>query len=210
MQLQQKIFHPQQESVVNRGMACSLAATQPERAFMIAATIPDGWYRCQAMTAIGRNSSGPLADKAFAAARTAAAAGDDTYQRAAVLCGTLHAALDCKRAELAKVIFQDILRLIPMVEPMASRAFALSWLWRVACVAGDARMRQTLLEAVVAHCHPDRSWRAARLYRELAAGLAWYRPDLAEALIRTMPPGKARAFLERRRAAGERHRAWTE
>jgi len=210
MPLQQKNFRPRQESVVNRGMACSLAATQPERAFAIAASIPDGWYRCQAMTAVGRNKSGPLADKAFAAARTAAAAGDDAYQQAAVLCGTLHAALDCKRAELAKVVLQDILRLIPVVEPMASRAFALSWLWRVACTAGDARMRHMVVDTVVGYCHPDRSWRAARLYRELAAGLAWYRPDLAEALIRAMPPGKARTSLERRRAAGERHRAWTE
>jgi hypothetical protein len=84
---------PKRESVVNRGAAIRLAAGRPQRAFEIARTIADGWYRCQAMSEIGRVAADPLSELAFKEARAAAAAGDDDYQRAAVLAFTITAAL---------------------------------------------------------------------------------------------------------------------
>src|SRR5436853_328670 len=83
-ELQQR-FSPQRESVVNRGQAASLAANCPQRAFEFAQAISDGWYRCQAMSEIGRVAADPLSEQAFREARAAAAAGADQYQRAAVL-----------------------------------------------------------------------------------------------------------------------------
>jgi hypothetical protein len=62
------------------------------------------------------------------------------------------------------------------------------------------------LVRVTAHVHPDRSWRARALYRDIVATLAWDRPDHAAALLRAMPEGKARSYIERRRAEGERKR----
>ncbi|MDB5603005.1 MAG: hypothetical protein JWN71_5049 [Xanthobacteraceae bacterium] len=203
---EKKLFRPRRESMINRGVACSLAPTQPERAFAIAATIPDGWYRCQAMTAIARAAPEPLSEKAFAAARAAAAAGEDTYQQAAVLAGTLYSAIECRRPALATAIFHDILKMVPNIEPMGSRAAALSWLWTTVHRAGTPDMRQTVIDLTVAHCHPDRSWRAVRLYRQIVANLAWDRPDAAEKLIAAMPHGKARARVTRRRAEGEKSR----
>jgi hypothetical protein len=176
---QKRRFSPRPESVVNRGRVSEMAASRPDEAFALAQTIPDGWYRCQAMTTIA-TAAPPLASKAFKAARVAAASGDDAYQRTAVLCGTLCAALESGRPALAGAILKDILAQISGVAPLASRAFALAWLWAVADSAGDAAMRQQTLAAAQAYCHPDRSWRAARLYRDMADGLARRDPKLAK------------------------------
>lgn len=198
---QKKRFSPRPESVINRGRVSDIAARRPDEAFSIAQTIPDGWYRCQAITTIA-TAAPSHADKAFKAARAAAASGDDAYQRTAVLCGTLYAALKAERPALAGAILDDILTQIPGVAPLASRAFALAWLWAVADAAGDAAMRQQIVAAALAHCHPDRSWRAARLYRDMAEALARRDPRLAKTLLKSMPAGKARARIERRLAPG--------
>jgi hypothetical protein len=201
-----KIFSPRQESVIGRNQASELAASQPQRAFDLATTIPDGWYRAQAMARIAATAPEPLSDTAFRQARAAAAAGDDAYQRAAVLAAVIAAALKRGRRDLAGAMLADALVLAPAVEPMASRATALHALWSVALDLGDRGMREAVLGSVTAHVHPERSWRARALYRDIVATLAWDRPDHAAALIRAMPEGKTRRYIERRRAEGERKR----
>jgi hypothetical protein len=47
-------------------------------------------------------------------------------------------------------------------------------------------------------CHPDRCWRAARLWRHVAEALEEQRPGAGGSIIQTMPDGKARRRLERR------------
>jgi hypothetical protein len=185
-------------SVVNRGQACALAKSQPQRAFDLACTIPDGWYRCQAMADIGLHAPDDLSEKAFRQARAAAAAGDDDYQRAGVLAFAITAALGRGRRDLAGAMLADALAVVPAVEPMASRAYALHLLWATIAHNGDSRMRAHVLAAVQAHVHPDRSWRARRLYRDIVDHLAAGDPRKATAVIRSMPSGKARAYLERR------------
>jgi hypothetical protein len=203
----QVMYQPRQESVLGRGRASDLAKSQPQRALEIARTIPDGWYRCQAMATIAREANDlGIVDTAFKEARIAAAAGDDAYQRAAVLAFAIVAAMKRSRIELAKAMLHDALALIPSVEPTASRAYALDGLWRTTSAVGDHAMREAVLAAVQAQVHPDRSWRARVLYRDIAANLAWDRPGLADAFVRAMPAGKARDYVARRRAEGQRQR----
>lgn len=52
-----------------------------------------------------------------------------------------------------------------------------------------------------ASVHPDRSWRARRLYRDITDWLAARDPRKAAAIIAAMPQGKVRAYLERRALA---------
>jgi hypothetical protein len=193
-------FSPQRASVVNRGQACALAQSEPQRAFDLALTIPDGWYRCQAMAEIALHAPDPLSEKAFRHARTAAAASHDSYQRSAVLAFAIAAALGRGRKDLASAMLRNALTLAPAVEPMASRAHALNLLWRTATHHGDGNMRAAVIAAVEAHVHPDRSWRARRLYRDITDELARADPRKAAAVVTAMPPGKARAYLERRLA----------
>jgi hypothetical protein len=193
-----KRFSPQRESVVNRGQACALAQTQPQRAFDLALTIPDGWYRCQAMAHIGLYAPDALSEKAFRHARAAAATGADDYQRAGALAFAIAAALGRARKDLASAMLRNALTLAPAIEPMASRAHALNLLWSTAAHHGDSNMRAAVIAAVQAHVHPDRSWRARRLYRDITDELAGHDPRKAEAIIAAMPVGKARAYLARR------------
>lgn len=191
-------FSPQWESVVNRGQACALAAGQPHRAFDLAQTIPDGWYRCQAMAQVAQDAPPDLAEQAFREARRAAAQSFDNYQRAGVLAYVVTAAFAGGRRDLVNDILADAFALIPAVEPMASRAYALNLLWSTIAYHGDGELRRLVIAEVLAHVHPDRSWRARRLYREIADWLAERDPRKAKAVIAAMPPGKSRAYLERR------------
>ena len=194
---QQQRFSPKRESVVNRGQATRLAASSPQRAFELARTIPDGWYRCQAMSEIARVAADPLSERAFKEARAAAAAGDDDYQRAAVLAFAITAALARGRVGLAQNMLADALALIPSVEPVASRAYALHLLWRACFTAGQS-FREPIWQATLAHVHPDRSWRAARLFREIARMQHEATGPAGRArVIAAMPDGKARRKIER-------------
>jgi len=196
-----RLFVPDGKSVVNRGQASRLAPTQPQRAFDLAQAIPDGWYRCQAMAHVGRHAPEPLSEKAFKAARAAAADSFDTYQHAGVLAFAITAALDRGRRDLAVAMLEDALALAPLVEPIASRAAALDLLWSTVAHNGDATMREAVIAVVQADVHPDRSWRARRLYRYITDWLAAREPREAAAIIAALPEGKVRAYLERRSVA---------
>ena len=93
--------------------------------------------------------------------------------------------------ELAKC-----LELASRIEPRASRAYALERLWRT-CFAVDPRLAQPVWRRILELCPPDRSWRVARLYLHVAE-IQHAHSGSAAAVIRAMPPGKARSWLERR------------
>src|SRR5262249_47026495 len=116
-------------SVVNRGQACALARSQPQRAYDLALTIPDGWYRCQALAHVAAHAPDPLSAKAFRQARAAAAASYDAFQRCGVLAYAITAALGRGTKDLAWAMLEDALAILASVEPMASRAYALHLLW---------------------------------------------------------------------------------
>jgi hypothetical protein len=79
----------------------------------------------------------------------------------------------------------------------ASQAYALEILW-TACFAVDPSHAKPVWSTILRLCHPDHSWRAARLYLHIAEIQDSQSPGAAATVIRAMPPGKARAWLERR------------
>jgi hypothetical protein len=194
----QNIFRVRQASIVGRGEASDLARRDPKRAMEVAHRIPDGWYRCQAFATIARHAPDDLSEEAFRQAQRAAAESFDNYQRAGVLAFAITAAFERGRRDLAEAMLADAFDLVPSIEPMASRAYALNLLWSTIAHHGDGRLRGRVIEQVQAHVHPDRSWRARFLYREIADWLAERDPRKAQALVAAMPDGKARAYLERR------------
>lgn len=111
-----------------------------------------------------------------------------------MLAFALIAALRRRRLDLAKAMLADALAIVPSVKPISSCARAHEGLWRVCLSLGDRTMQNAVLASVLAHVHPDRSWRACGFYREIVATLAWDRPDQADAVVRAMPQGKARDY----------------
>ena len=83
------------------------------------------------------------------------------------------------------------------IEPRASQAYALEILWQACFAEQQAGHANAVWRRILELCHPDRSWRAARLYLHIAE-IQHERNRNAAAVIRAMPPGKARSWLERR------------
>ncbi len=193
-------FTPQPASVTRRGQVHEIVEHDPADAYACALTIPDGWYRCQALATVARYAPDDLSETAFRQARRAAAESFDNYQRAGVLAFAITAAFGRGRRDLVEAMLADAFALVPAIEPMASRAYALNLLWSTIAYHGDGALRARVIEQIQAHVHPDRSWRARRLYRDIADWLAERDPRKAKALIAAMPPGKARRHLERRLA----------
>jgi hypothetical protein len=159
--------------------------------------VADAWYRCQALSSVARVAPYEFATKAFREARAAAAQGADAYQRAAVLAFTVEAALERRWTALAGEILREALDRIPQVEPANSRAFALALLWVKGFAGGDETRRQ-IIACALAHCDPNRGWRAERLFRDIVE-----RMPVGEgaALIDALRPGRTRERLARRYVA---------
>jgi hypothetical protein len=188
-------LHPT-DGVAGRMRAQQLAPVDPAAALAVARVVADAWYRCQALSSVARVAPYEFAAKAFREARAAAAQGADAYQRAAVLAFTVEAALERGWTALAGEILREALDRIPSVEPANSRAFALALLW-VKAFEGGEEMRRQMVACALAHCDPNRGWRAERLFRDMIERLC---AEQGAALIDALRPGRTKQRLARRYA----------
>lgn len=188
---------PSMASVRGRGEVSRIAPSDPARALPLARAIPDGWYRAQALSCIAEHAPAAEIAGLLREAVTAAYAGPDAYSTVAVMSWPLRAALKRGHDSFARRELDKVLRLAPEVEPCASRMFALNCLWS-GCDDADEAFAEPIWQAILVLCHPDRHWRAARLYRNIAEVREQRRPGSAAAVIAAMPAGRARTALARR------------
>jgi hypothetical protein len=120
----------------------------------------------------------------------------DVYGTVAVMAWPIRLAFNQGRLAFAERELKKCLELASQIEPRASQAYALEILW-CACFAEHPTHASPVWRRILELCHPDRSWRAARLYLHIAE-IQHGRNRSAAAVIRAMPPGKARRWLERR------------
>ena len=184
-------------SVHGRAEVGRIAPTDPARALVLAHTIPDAWYRAQALSCIAEHaresSVGGIAGQAIAAAYDCA----DAYNTMAVMSWPLRVAWSRGRQAYARAELDRVLRLAPEVEPLASRIFALNCLWS-GCNAADEAFAEPIWQTILRLCNPDHHWRAARLYRHIAEAREQRQAGSAASVIAAMPEGKAKAALARR------------
>ncbi|MEH2561110.1 hypothetical protein [Bradyrhizobium sp. AZCC 2289] len=188
---------PTMVSVHGRAEVGRIAPTDPARALALAHTIPDAWYRAQALSCVAEHaresSIGSIAGQAIAAAYDCS----DAYNTVAVMSWPLRAAWSRGRQAYARAELDRVLRLAPEVEPLASRIFALNCLWSGRNAADDA-FAEPIWQAILRLCNPDHHWRAARLYRHIAEVREQRQAGSAASVIAAMPEGKAKAALARR------------
>jgi hypothetical protein len=188
---------PTMASVHGRAEVGRIAPTDPTRALALAHTIPDAWYRAQALSCVAEHaresSVGSIAGQAIAAAYDCS----DAYNTVAVMSWPLRAAWRRGRQAYARAELDRVLRLAPEVEPLASRIFALNCLWS-GCNAADDAFAEPIWQAILGLCNPDHHWRAARLYRHIAEVREQRQAGSAASVIAAMPEGKAKAALARR------------
>ena len=189
---------PATASVIGRHRAFEVARHDPAEARRIARQIPDAWYRVQALAYVAeaapdeRMLLSVLEETAKESARC-----HDAYGTVAVMARPIAVALRRGARAFAERERERCLDLAASVEPHNSRAHALEMLW-TACHAADPAFARPIWDRARALCHPDRCWRAARLWRHVAEALEEQRPGAGGSIIQAMPEGKARHRLERR------------
>jgi hypothetical protein len=184
--------------VIGRRRVFQVAQRNPAEARQIAREIPDAWYRVQALAYVAEAAP----DQRMLLSVLEEAAKDsthchDAYGAVAVMAWPIAVALRRGAQAFAERERANCLDLAPSVEPHNSRAYALEILW-TACHAADPAFAQPIWDRIRALCHPDRCWRAARLWRHVAEALEKQHPGAGGSVIRMMPEGKARHRLERR------------
>ncbi|MDF0583690.1 hypothetical protein [Bradyrhizobium yuanmingense] len=182
---------------MGRHRAHQLAATNVPAALQAARGCPDAWYRVQALASVAEHADPKLALSILEEAAREALACHDAYGTVAVMSWPLSVAMARGFRDFVERELPRCLALAGQVTPAASQAYALETLW-TACFAVDAHWAKPVWTRILALCHPDRSWRAARLYLHVAERQQGKSPDGAARVVRAMPQGKTRSWLERR------------
>jgi hypothetical protein len=188
---------PSRASVIGRQRAGQLAPTDTSKALDAARACPDAWYRVQALASVAEHADPRRALAILEEAAREARSCHDAYGLVAVMAWPLRVAFKQGQFGFAERELKNCLAHAPAIEPRASQAYALEILWTT-CFALDTSHAKPVWSTILRLCHPDHSWRAARLYLHIAEILENQNPGAAAAVIRAMPPCKARARLERR------------
>lgn len=197
---QQRYAHaptPSRASLTGRHLAGQLARTDIAEALQAARGCPDAWYRVQALASVAEHAEPRLVLSILEEAAREAPSCHDAYGTVAVMAWPLGVALRHGQLDFAGRELDKCLALACRIEPRASQAFALDILWS-ACFAADPGYAEPVWHRILELCHPDQSWRAARLYLHIAEVWNERAPGDAAAVIRAMRPGKTRSWLERR------------
>lgn len=182
---------------MGRMRAGQLARTDTKKALEAARACPDAWYRVQALASVAEHADQRLVLSILEEAAREAKSCHDAYGMVAVMAWPLGVALKLGQRDFAERELNKCLALASKIEPRASQAYALEILWS-ACFAVDPGHAEPVWRRILELCHPDHSWRAARLYLHIAMRQERRTPGAAAAVIRVMAPGKAKAWLERR------------
>ncbi len=188
---------PSRASVIGRQRAGQLAPTDTARALEAARGCPDAWYRVQALASVAEHAKPPLVRRLLEEAAREAQSCHDAYGKVAVMAWPLGVAFRREQAGFAEREVKNCLAMAGGIAPPASQAYALEALW-MACFSADARLAAQVWKKILELCHPEHSWRAGRLYLHIAEAQERRNPGGGAAVIRSMPPGKTRSWLERR------------
>jgi hypothetical protein len=182
---------------MGRQRAGQLAPTDTGNALQAARGCPDAWYRVQALASVAEHASQHLVLSILEEAVRGATACHDVYGTVAVMSWPLRVAFERGQPGFAARELKKCLAQASLIEPPASQAYALEMLW-TACFAVDPTHAGPVWNRILELCHPDRNWRAARLYLHVAELQNSQNPGAVAAVIRAMAPGKTRRWLERR------------
>lgn len=182
---------------MGRMRAGQLAPTDTGRAPQAARHCPDAWYRVQALASVAEHAGERLTLSILEEAAREAKSCHDAYGTVAVMAWPLRVAFQQGQLSFAERELKKCLALAERIEPRASKAYALEILW-TGCFAVGPGHADPVWRRILELCHPDHSWRAARLYLHIAELQNTRNPGAAAAVIGAMAPGKTKAWLERR------------
>lgn len=182
---------------MGRNRAGQLAPTNTKKALEVARGCPDAWYRVQALASVAEHAEERLVLSVLEEAAREAQSCHDAYGMVAAMSWPLEVAFKRGRLSFAERELNKCLALASKIEPRGSQAFELQLLWG-GCFTVDPGYAEPVWRRILELCHPDDHWRATRLYLHVAEIQNIRNPGAAASVIRAMPPGKARKWLERR------------
>jgi hypothetical protein len=151
-------------ATLQRDHACTLAKSNPKKAFAQARKVNEPWFRAQALSWVARFTDGDPVAVASEAAKAARECEDD-YKKSAVRAWEIAALAERNCAKEARKSLSDALTLAKCVEPMSSRSEALFLLLQAAFTIGRNEAK-TVYEILRASCPVDEHWRCKRAFRD--------------------------------------------
>lgn len=181
---------------------------EPAQALQVAREADQPWYRCQALAFVGRY--GDPADRAKIVEEAWSCAFDcaDRYQTVAVAAWPLRAMVELQMEGIVARV-NELLKLVPEIEPVASQSEALFWVWQAVFPLGPS-VRSLLEDDLIRSCAASGKarryggWRARRNLREVIATITSEDPQHAREVLARMPDSDykrqaARCFGETQR-----------
>lgn len=183
-----------------RNAAAKLAKTDSQRALQEARTIPDPWFRAQALAHVARycdDNPTAVADEAANAARACA----DAYQQCAVRAWEIAALAERSEDKAASARLESILSKVREVTPASSRSEALLLLLHAAArISPDAA--HTVSEMIVRVANVDSHWRCRRAVVDAIGMLSRLNSESARSLSQSVSDAKLRSKCDNVIAAG--------
>jgi hypothetical protein len=185
-----------------RDLATQLAPSDPERAAELARTIDSPWDRCQALAWAARFAPEERVEVLAEEALYAGYMAQDRFQTVGASAWPLRALIERGRTAAAMRALADVLSLASEIELASSRAEALFLVWQAIFPLG-VESRDKVLDHLLTICPPGNSWRAGRVFQEVAWMLAADDRATAQRVIAALPEGRWKRQAKRRVEAGE-------
>ena len=162
-----------------RNLACKLALSDPRKSLALAREVSDPWYRCQALSYVGRYWPGDKFDRILNEAVDSANSQANVYKKVAVAAWPARAFLERGSSKPAtRIITQQLLN-APHIENQGGRSEALLILFEAARPF-EMAMWQPIFEALVQAAEPALSWRQLRALRDAFAMTIGDHPALSQ------------------------------
>jgi hypothetical protein len=177
-----------------------MAKTDSQCALRNARTIPDPWFRAQALAYVARycdENPTVIADQAANAARACA----DAYQQCAVRAWEIAALAERSDCTAASARLESVLSKVKQVNPSSSRSEALILLLHAAARITSHAV-QTVSEMIVRITDCDSHWRCQRAAVDAIGILCRFSSESASCLSQSISDAKLRSKCDKLIAAG--------
>ncbi|MBX3739594.1 MAG: hypothetical protein KF712_01280 [Akkermansiaceae bacterium] len=152
-------------ATLQRDQACALAKTSPKLALAKALTIPDPWFRAQALSWVARFTDDDPRPIARQAAKVATEC-DDDYKRSAAKAWEIAALAERDFKQEARKCLQEAIQVARTVQPSSSRSEALLMLYQSAFAISSAEADK-VGDILISTCSAEEHWRCARAVRDV-------------------------------------------
>lgn len=179
-----------------RELVSRLALAQPEDALSVARGIEAPWFRCQALSHVGRHWPDQTYTRYLEEAIRAADCQDQIFNRIAVSAWPIRAYLERGNPHPAKKLLIEYADISSSIENMGSRSEALFSIFQ-ASKPFDIELWKPVFWALVAAAEPALSWRQLRNLKNAVAIVASDYVELAHQTLERLSEPKNLSTVRR-------------